>query len=466
MTHVPERPVRKKLRPVSSAVFVILCVSLLLLIFRADGMLQLRVLSYIVRPSVQPAVPQNQTSGDTVLKGLPAHLLRVSGSKTLLVSAFLEHRTAKKKVLVISIMFREEKLALQCNLRCQEKLYVSKAVIEIHWDHFGFPYGTADIFCPLPSGCETPTHVAITSAGTNNKDKSDLVFLEVENQRALNIFPYNFTSCFSTMYNYTNILQLVQSLEMLQFLGVNRVVVYKTNCSADAQRILDYYSGKGLVEVIPWSLSKYLNVSRRASPKQDPGDIHYFGQIPALNDCLYRFMYRSKYVAMHDPDELILPQSVYSWLELLPLLEKNYGANGCYEFENNYFPSEFTLPPPAPGTLPPREQWQNVTGVNILTHLYREPVKPKPAFNNFKIITNPRSVFAATVHGVLKSQKVCAWVDRKMARIYHVKPRGQIDVKPQQLIYDGRLLSYSSRLTSAVNAVLRETGLLPEDGMN
>lgn len=66
----------------------------------------------------------------------------------------------------------------------------------------------------------------------------------------------------------------------------------------------------GLVEVIPWSLSEYLNVSRKALPKQHPGDIHYFGQIPALNDCLYRYMYKSKYIALHDPDEFILPQSV------------------------------------------------------------------------------------------------------------------------------------------------------------
>lgn len=39
-------------------------------------------------------------------------------------------------------------------------------------------------------------------------DKADLEFLEVQNQKELNVFPYNFTSCFSTMYNYTNILQV------------------------------------------------------------------------------------------------------------------------------------------------------------------------------------------------------------------------------------------------------------------
>uniref|UniRef100_A0A3B3TRJ1 Glycosyltransferase family 92 protein n=1 Tax=Poecilia latipinna TaxID=48699 RepID=A0A3B3TRJ1_9TELE len=358
-----------------------------------------------------------------------------NGSRTLLISAYLEHRTRTKKVC----WFR--KVSLQCSLRCREQLHVSRASVDIHWDHFGFPYGMADVSCPLPPACQAPTHVAVTSAAIRNPGTA--------------AFPYTFTSCFSTMYNYTNVLQLVQSLEMLQFLGVNRVVVYKTNCSAETQRVLDYYSDKGLVEVVPWSLSEYLKVSRRAKPDQDPGDIHYFGQIPALNDCLYRSMYRSKYVALHDPDEFILPQT------LLPLLERKYGVNKCYKFENNWVPSEFALTPPAPQTLPQLDRWQNVSGVNILNHVYIEPAPQKPVFNNYKIITNPRSVYSVTVHGVLRSRGSKAVTDC----ILCCRPRRQTELKPEQLIYDGRLLKYSGRLVSAVNGVLRDNGLLPKDAM-
>uniref|UniRef100_A0A3Q3EYK3 Glycosyltransferase family 92 protein n=1 Tax=Kryptolebias marmoratus TaxID=37003 RepID=A0A3Q3EYK3_KRYMA len=296
-----------------------------------------------------------------VLKGQPASLVRVNGTRALLISAYFEHRTEQKGV------------TFECHLRCQEKLHISKGVINIYTNHFGFPYGTADIMCSLPSGCETPSHVALTSTVKNQKEVTDS-------------FPYNFTVCFSTMYNFTNILQLVQSLEMLQLLGVNRVVIYKTNCSVDTQRVLDYYTNKGLVEVIPWSLSNYLNVSRRAYPHQSPADLHYFGQISALNDFLYRYMYQSRYVALHDVDELILPQKV---------------------------DSEFTLPPPKPETLPPQDQWQNVSGMNFLAHLYREPVLS----SNCKTIVSPRAVFSITVHGVLSSKKGCArimWLkDRK-----------------------------------------------------
>ncbi|XP_054598291.1 uncharacterized protein [Nothobranchius furzeri] len=363
-------------------------------------------------------------AGSTVLRGEPASLVRVRGTKTLLISAYLEHQTNKKKVRVISIALRSEKAAFRCHLLCRGKLLISDGAIDFHKDHFGFPYGTADIMCPLPPGCETPTNISLTSAGSKPEELDQLGpgFLEIQNQKSVtDSFRYNFTVCFSAMYNFTNVLQLVQSLEMLQLLGVNRVVLYKTNCSADTQRVLDSYTEKGLVEVIPWSLSKYLNVSRRAFPNKSPGDLHYFGQIAALNDFLYRYRYRSRYVALHDVDELILPQSVDRWLELLPLLEKTLGADKCYQFENHWFPVEFELPPPKSQTLPRQDQWKNISGVNILTHLYREPPPTKPTFNNFKIIVNPRAVSRVTVHGALNSVKGCVWVDRNVAHMYHVR---------------------------------------------
>lgn len=78
------------------------------------------------------------------------------------------------------------------------------------------------------------------------------------------------------------------------------------------------------MELIPWSLSKFINVSYGWLPEHGPGQIHYVGQIPALNDCLYRYMYKSRYVALNDMDELILPQTVNRYLRTLSLLFSSY----------------------------------------------------------------------------------------------------------------------------------------------
>ncbi|KAM4627509.1 uncharacterized protein ACJ7VT_002446 [Polymixia lowei] len=213
-------------------------------------------------------------------------------------------------------------------------------------------------------------------------------------------------------------------------------------------------------------MSRLLNVSRGWQPEHSPGDLHYYGQIPALNDCVYRYMYQTKYLALHDMDELILPQTVDSWGELLSLLEQENGPDFCYMFENNVFPTTVTLPPPTSQT-PHRPHgccpgWQGVSGVNILAHLYHEPLDQEP-FRNFKIIVNPRTVFAATVHGLLNSQKDCLWVKSDVARMYHTRGPVQTQLTPDQLIYDDRILGFTDRLALAVNTVLKHTGFMPED---
>ncbi|XP_028321211.1 uncharacterized protein LOC114474848 isoform X2 [Gouania willdenowi] len=394
-------------------------------------------------------------------------IMVVNGTKTLLISAFMEHRLKKKQIHVVAVALHSERSSYVCLLCCQSKLHVSEASLELQSNNFEFKYGTADIMCPLPSDCQSATRVAVMSVSEGIKqaghehcsDEGERGFLEVKNQQELlSSFPNNFVVCVSTMFDFTNVLQFVQTMEMLQLLGVNRVVIYKSSCSADMQLVLDYYTHKGLVEVIPWTLSKFLNVSRGWLPLHGPGDIHYFGQIPALNDCLYRYMYKSKWIAMHDLDELILPQSVDSWLELLPLLERNYGANHCFMFENNVFPINVALPPPVNGT-----HWTNVTGVNILRHLRHEPIIAETHYSNFKIIINPRAVTTPTVHGVLNPAGLCTWIDRKIARLYHTRAPKQPKLTPDKLIYDGRLLSYSARFVPAVSTALRESGLLPKD---
>ena len=66
-------------------------------------------------------------------------------------------------------MLRTEKVAYRCRLSCQDHQHISEGVSSIHRDHFGFAYGTADIMCPIPSGCETPSNITVTSAA----DKSE-----------------------------------------------------------------------------------------------------------------------------------------------------------------------------------------------------------------------------------------------------------------------------------------------------
>ena len=104
---------------------------------------------------------------------------------------------------------------------------------------------------------------------------------------------------------------------------------------------------------------------------------------------------------------------------MLPVLEEKYGADKCYQFENNIFPNTIELSPPPRQTLPVQELWKNVSGVNIFSHLYQQPIKAQ--YGNTKFIVNPRVVFMTSVHEILSSKTGHAWVDRNIARMYHTR---------------------------------------------
>lgn len=80
------------------------------------------------------------------------------------------------QVHIIAIVQRSEKVDYRCHLLCQKEVHVSKGSCFIHSDHFGFPYGTAGIVCPIPQGCETPSQITLTSAAERNHGKLLLCF--------------------------------------------------------------------------------------------------------------------------------------------------------------------------------------------------------------------------------------------------------------------------------------------------
>ncbi|MCI4379451.1 hypothetical protein PGIGA_G00228380 [Pangasianodon gigas] len=380
-------------------------------------------------------------------------IIKVNNLKTYVVSSYIEHREEVKMIRTITIMFRSENAEYHCLLCCNGQNVSVPATYDIHSDHFGFEYGTADVTCQVPKKCTKPTHVAITSQ-TSKEDRSlqDIhAFQPVRNQEERKDFPYNFTVCISVMYDYDNVLELVQAMEMFKILGVQKVAIYRTNCHPDTQKVLDYYVRQNFVEIIPWNLKPYITVSRGWKKLVSPGELHYFGQIPALNDCVYRYMYQSHYVALQDLDELILPMKSKKWTELLPELERQYNQMGGFEFENHYFP--LSIKDPRPEYSP--DSWKKVMGVNILEHITRISNDPTQ-FNNFKVIVNPRLLFKVTVHGLLQSIKGSVRVDPHIARMYHMRSIPNEIVAKRSKKQDTHLRDYADSLIPAVSKVLEE----------
>lgn len=380
-------------------------------------------------------------------------IIKVNNLKTYLVGSYIEHRQEVKMIKTIAIVFRSENMKYNCLLCCNGQTTSVPATYSIHSDHFGFEYGTADITCILPENCATPTHVAITSQSSKEDGSSQDIhtFQPVRNQQKQEVFPYEFTVCISVMYDYDNVLELVQIMEMFKILGVQKVAIYKTSCLPTTQKVLDYYIKQNFVELIPWNVKSYIEVSKGWKKSISSGELHYYGQIAALNDCVYRYMYQSRYVALQDLDEIILPMNLKNWTELLPELERKYNQIGTFEFENNYFPLSIT---DSSSKYSP-DSWKKVTGVNILEHIIRISNDPS-MFNNFKMIVNPRLVFQTTVHGLLQNVRGSVRVDHDIARMYHMRAITNEILETRKQIQDTHLRDYADSLIPAVSKVLLE----------
>ncbi|XP_075042440.1 glycosyltransferase family 92 protein F13G3.3-like, partial [Mixophyes fleayi] len=325
---------------------------------------------------------------------------------------------------------------------------------QVHTDHFDFPYGTTDLLCHLQE-VRVPEYVSVQQV-----DSSAPIYLKIQNTNHQDNVPrkfqYDFLVCVSAMFgSYNNVLQFIQSMEMYQMLGVKKVVIYHTDSSPVMKKVLSYYTKAKFVDLIPWPITSFLNVSMGWHYPDHPGDLHYFGQTAALNDCIYRHMYRSKYIALIDIDELILPVIHEDWSEMLDYLLSVDPTTNIFIFENHVFPT--TLKDKSNPLTP--VEWTSVPGFNILQHVYREPNRPYE-INPTKMLVNPRSVVKASVHVPLDFSGEQHQVSSDIAKLCHYRKPKQKDLQRDFLIEDNILSKYEAVLVKRVNRVLKKVKIL------
>ncbi|NWU98041.1 GALT1 galactosyltransferase, partial [Upupa epops] len=394
-----------------------------------------------------------QESSKCRRKNTNSTITALKDNRTFIISPYFDDRESKV-TRVIGIVHHEDVQQLYCWFCCQPdgQIYVSEAKIDVHSDRFGFPYGAADIVCLEPEHCD-PAFVSIHRSPHGNTDQ--LPRFEIKNRKA-EPFSVDFTVCISAMFgNYNNVLQFIQSIEMYKILGVQKVVIYKNNCSHLMEKVLKFYVEEGTVEVIPWPINSHLQVSSKWHFSMDAKDIGYYGQIAALNDCIYRNMRRSKFVVLNDADEIILPLKHADWKTMMSSLQEQNPGAGVFLFENHIFPETVST------HVFNISSWNTVPGVNILQHVHREPDR-KEVYNPKKMIVDPRMVVQTSVHSVLRAYGNSVSVPVDVALIYHCRVPLQGNLPRESLIRDTTLWRYNSSLIMNVNKVLYQTVLQPQ----
>uniref|UniRef100_A0A8C7NMH6 Glycosyltransferase family 92 protein n=1 Tax=Oncorhynchus mykiss TaxID=8022 RepID=A0A8C7NMH6_ONCMY len=377
----------------------------------------------------------------------------VNDTKHFMVGAYKEHRLEGSSVRIISIFRRDSVQPLYCVFYCGTHWANGmKAEVQMHSDHFGTCYL---VFSP-----------ALTHPNQRNKGLADTKlaqnqsFLRIQNlvKREEEKFQFNFTVCWSNLFgDYNNVLQVTQTLEMYKLLGVQHVVVYNTSSGSDLDRLLQSYTQDGFVEVVPWPIGKYMNPSRGWQPSEHGGDIHYYGQLTTLNDCVYRQMYQSRYVLLNDIDEIIAPYQHQTLPQMMDVLQRQNPKAEVFLIENHIFPkSQFE--PSGRFELP---RWRNVPGINIMAHIYREEPDYRISHPS-KMIVRPRAVEQTSVHSVLRNFGQTVKVLPNVCHIIHVRVPLQGGLTKEELHEDKRVWDYERQLVPNVDKALEQAGLLIE----
>ncbi|XP_056420263.1 uncharacterized protein LOC130361368 [Hyla sarda] len=370
--------------------------------------------------------------------------IALEDNKTFIVSTYYDPRETNL-IRTIAVVHKTVK-DLYCLFYCKHNgVLPVKAEIDIVKDWFGFPYETANLLCKIPSECD---YVYMSIHINSSKDRKQIPVFNIPKE-PLKSFSASFTVCVSALYGrYNNVMQVIQAIEMYKLLGASRVTIYNNSCHENVDKVLRYYIQEGVVEVIPWPVDKYLKTTTRWKyVKGVDSDIGYYGQVAALNDCMYRNMFKSEFVLLNDIDEIILPVKYWNWSSLMSNLLKRYPETSVFRFENHVFPSVVN----ASGF----NYWYHVPGINILQHPYREPsdnqsIKPQ------KMIINPRKVIQTSIHTVLKAEGHITAVSQKDGILFHCKAKRNKNIPEKNLIKDNIILRYNVSLIPKVDEVVQK----------
>ncbi|XP_063172384.1 uncharacterized protein LOC134506224 [Candoia aspera] len=395
------------------------------------------------RPSTTPPQTKRSSgpcSGDLVNDTITA----LKYNKTFIVSLYHDGRQ-QNLTRAIAVVHYKKVQDLYCWFCCSRdnRISIIRAAVDIHPERFGLPIGAADIVCVEPQSC-SPRYVSIHPSTKGSME--DLPWFEIKNRVPQNSFFAEFTLCLSVMYeNHTNVLQFIQSMEMYKILGAQKVCIYKTSCSLLMDQILNYYVEEGTVEIIPWPITSYVNLSSFWYSYKDWD----YGKTIVLNDCIYRNMYRSKYVVFNDISEIILPLKHLNWKNMIHSLEDQNPGAGIFFFESHFFSQNVFLSSDKFSF----SLWKSIPGVNILQHVYREPNKLHINVLK-KMIVNPRKVVQASSHSILKGYSRTLEVSRDIAILYNCRKHHENDVGEKYLIRDTAIWRFNMSLIGNVNKVL------------
>ena len=252
-----------------------------------------------------------------------------------------------------------------------------------------------------------------------------------------------FGVCLQTpIYKLRSVQVVVDFIEMSRLLGAETFTLYVINVGTSVDRrvlaqLKQAYAEEGILEVV--ELQGVFEMER---------PLHYYGELRAINDCLYRNMYRSSYLVFQDLDEMIVPRKHQTWLEAIQEMDPNSAKSG-YVFKNMYMTA--TKPSTLIKYVRYQQQCKQMKMPLYLRNLDRANCD-YPHFQRSKYIARPELIHDLDIHGICTPVKGYwqYYVPGDIGGNFHYRFRTDSTCQSPTTELDLKMLNYSSALLNSV----------------
>ena len=181
----------------------------------------------------------------------------------------------------------------------------------------------------LPEGTEISMSIGDCQPPTNR------MLLHINNDLVQPKYEYAVCLSGPLKKSYKDNEQFVQWLEIQKAFGAERFVIYNHTGSMELDNYFKLYDD--VIDKITWELPPDLGNIKLYSV------LWNYGQQVIINDCLYRYMYATKYLVFVDLDELIVPRcdGCMTWSDMMTQVQANCSEQQAhYSFMNAFFPTQ------------------------------------------------------------------------------------------------------------------------------
>ena len=240
------------------------------------------------------------------------------------------------------------------------------------------------------------------------------------------------------LYGSNNSQLLVDWIELNIALGAEIITIYFQDVPESYYTALLPYIEKGIVEVLDWGLK----------PPLIPGYTRAWGQTGLVNECIYRNIYRVKYLALMDVDEFFIPTKKYTVVKMLKdiLKSKKAQKSASLILYNTWFYNDGTsLPEVATAKKCINKSWPRYY---TFTQRASDPVEQHKHYKYHKMIVKTKAVIGARYHWpikVFKSYSKWYCVPPKYGLLHHYRVPAKKDVETTQTFIMSRYFDATAK---------------------